>query len=415
MSTIAIPTVGTSELWEQFKQDPMRIYTDVAHRMTEAGIEDKPTMSRVLEEVSPSEANAPLDAFERLMQEAGIRTHSDPAAGYWASRSSAFLQNPGTKALFTEFFARNWRKVSYGVTNQEQRAILLSNDSAIGSWDRPWASAQTPRPDRRIEPAIPLSELVSATTPIDGDGYRTYYLTYDAAQLRDFRVGESAEIPLATITGSERTVRLKKYGRGLRATYETMRRLRVDRMAWYIQWMAVQSEVDKVAAVLDVLVNGDGNSSTTPATHNLTTLDPATTANNLTVTAWLAFKMKFVQPYVLTTALMQEAVALKLAMLDTGSANIPLIVANLGGLGTGVSPINRFADTTRYGWLSDAPSGKIVAFDNRFAVERVTEIGSEITEMERFITNQTQVMVMSEVEGYGITDANGTKILDLAT
>lgn len=409
---IEVTALGTRDLWAQFSQNPIDFYRNVAQRMLDAGIEEAPTLSRALEEASPSEAGDPLDAYERLLQEAGIRTHSDPSAGYWASNSGAFLKTPASRALLMEFFARNWRKVSYGGS---ERAILLSSDGVVGSFERPYADATAIRANQQIAPAIPLSELVAMTTPIDGDSYRTYYLTYDAAQLRRFRVGESADIPMATITGSEHNIRLKKYGRGLRASYEDLRRMRVDKLARYIQWMAVQSEIDKVVAAMDVLISGDGNSNTAATEYEIAALDSAATNDVLTLKGWLAFKMLFEQPYVLTTALMKSDVALQLAMLNTGSANIPLVAANLAGLGTGATPINQFADNVRYGWLSAAPTGKIVAFDNRFALERVTEIGSEISEMERFITNQTQVMTMSEVEGYGILDANATKVLDTVT
>jgi hypothetical protein len=410
--TVELKTLGTRELWEQFQAKPVDIYNTVANRMLESGIEDKPTLSRALEEISPTEKGDQLDAFGRLMMEAGIRTQSDPTAGYWASNASAFTRNAGTKALFSEFCARNWRKVSYGMS---ERAIFLGSDGVAGSFERPYADAMGIRPSARIAPAIPLSELVSMTTAIDGDAYRSYYLTYDAAALRRFRVGETADIPIAKLVGAENTVRLKKYGRGIQASYEDLRRMRVDKLAFYIQWMALQSEIDKVAAALDVLVNGDGNSNTAPVTHNLTALDAAATAGTLSLKGWLAFKMKFVNPYMVTTALMQEAVALQLALLNTGSANIPLVTLpnGQGGLNTGLSPINQFADNVRYGWTSDAPALKIVAFDKRFALERVTEIGSEISEMERYITNQTQILTMTEVEGYAIIDGNATKVLNV--
>jgi len=410
MSDLKITGMGTRELWEAFQKDPIGLYTTEANRLLDAGIEDKPTMSRALEEASPTEDGGP-DAFERLMQEAGIRTKSDMQAGYYASHASRFLDTPATKTLLTEFFARNWRKVSMG--GMQQRSILLSDAGTSGSFERPYADAMMVRPSERIEAAIPLSELVAMTTPIDSDSYRSYYLTYDATQLRQFRVGESATIPVATVTGAENTIRLTKFGRGIRASYEDLRRMRVDKLSWFIQQMAVQSEIDKVAAALTVMINGDGNSNSTPTTHNLTTLDTAASAGTMSIKGWLSYKMKFAQPYIMTTALMQEAVALQVALLNTGSANVPLSGANLGNLGTGVTPINKFADNVGYGWTSDAPTLKIVGFDKRFALERVTEIGSEIAEMERFILNQTQTMVMSEVEGYAVLDSNAVRLLDV--
>lgn len=407
--SVQITQLGTKELWTQFRANPLGVYTGVAQRLIDAKVEEAPTLSRALEELSPSEPNDPLDAYERLLAEAGIRTQSDPVAGYWASNAGAFHENEATRALLTEFYARNWRKVSFGV---QERATFLSDDGVAGSWERPYAYAQTARQDKQVAPAIPLSELVAMTTPIDVDTYKAYYLTYDAAQLRQFRVGESATLPLAKITGSDRTITLKKYGRALEASYEVLRRIRVDKLARFIQLQAVQSEIDKVAAAINILVNGDGNANTAAGTVNLTTLDSGTTASNPTLKAWIAFGMEFEQPYYLTTTLMQKAIALQIAMLDTGSSNTPLIVATaLGGLGTGLAPINQFADNVRYGWTSDAPANKILGIDNRFALERVTEIGAEISEMERFVLKQTQVVTMSEVEGYAVQDPNAAKLL----
>ncbi len=361
-----------------------------------------------LEVLSPSEKGDELTAFDRLMQHAGIITRSDPVAGYWASPATMFFDRPANRVLYTEFFAKTWRKTVYG----NNRATYLSNDDQVGSWARPYADAAQARWDYQLAPAIPLSELVGQTTPIQGQDYRSFYLTYAAEQLRQFRIGESAEIPVAKLTDSENTIQLQKFGRGLRASYEQIRRMRVDKLAMQIAYIAIQSEVDKVAAALNILVNGDGNSNA-PTTHDLTTLDTDATAGTLTLKGWLSYKLKFVNPYVITTGLMQEAVALQLILLDVGSANVTLMGTNLGGMVQSLTPINSTSDGLRYGWTSEAPSLKIVGFDRRFALEQLVEIGGDISEMERFITNQTQLLTMTEVQGFAIMDANATLLLDI--
>lgn len=407
-----IERVGTRELWEQFDRSPLEVYQRVAVEMEDVGISDAPTMTRALEYAQPSGEHDELDAYERMLQQSGIRTQSDPVGGFWASPATDFLRSAGTRALLSEFYVRNWRKVSYG---KQDRAVLLSSDSNIGSWERPYADAMMPRWSQRVAPAIPLPELVSMTTPIDNDVYRALYLTYDAAQLRAFRVGESADIPIATIVSSEHTIRLHKYGRGLRASYEELRRMRVDKLAYYIMMMAVQAEIDKVAAAMAVIINGDGNANTAATSYNLTTLDTGATAGTLTANGWLAFRMKFAQPYIMTTALMNENIALQLALLNMGSANVPLVtIPTLSGFGTQLRAINQTGDAVGFGWTSEAPANKIVGFDGRTTLERVTEIGSEISETERFITNQTQIITFTEVEGYATLDANGAKILNVA-
>lgn len=392
--------LSTADLIARLRDNPVEFISE--------GYRQGLNVSRWLEFNSPSEKGG-LDAFDRCLEALDIRTHSDPAAGYWASNAGDAF-NPRDRArrvLLTEFFARQWRKVSFG----QQRTVYLSDDYVPGTANRPYADAGQTRYSSRIAPAIPLSELVAVTTPITGPDYRTLYLTYDAEALRMFRVGESANIPIAEIAASPRTLQLHKYGRGLRASYEALRRMTVDLLALHIQWMAVQAEIDKVAAVIDVIVNGDGNANTGATNYNLTTLDSDATAGTLSLKGWLAFKLKWANPYMITTALMQEAVALQLALLNVGSANVPLASANLGGMVQSLTPINTTSDAVRYGWTSDAPANKIVAFDARISVERVTEIGSDISETARNIENQTEVITMTETEGYGILDANANKIL----
>lgn len=408
--TAEITRLDTRALWELFQNSPLEFYQRVAQEMNDRNLPDSPTLSRVLEYASPSE-NGELDAFGRCLREAGILTRSNPQAGIWASPGSEFFERgPANRALYTEFFARHWRRVSFA--DRAQRAILLDSAGTPGSWQRPYTDGPAYW-EQQIAPAIPLAELVAMTTPISGDLYRSLYMEYDAAQLRQFRVGESAELPIATIEAREHTITLQKFGRGLRTSYENLRRMRVDKLAFYIQLAAVQSEVDKLAAALNIIINGDGNTDTAAATHNLTTLDTAASAGTLTIKGWLAFKLKFVNPYALTTGIMQEAVALQLITLNSGSANVPLANLNMGGMVQQLTPINQTSDGVRYGWDSNAPSLKIVGFDRRFAIEQLTEIGANIAEMERFITNQTQVLTMSEVSGFGTLDPTAALILDV--
>lgn len=384
---------------------------DQAIEMHREAIELGVPFGRYLELLNPSDSTERLNAFQRQLQLAGIITRSNPREGIWCSEMSAFLDNPAGRALFPEFFAREWRSVVY--QTPQERAIYLSSDAIVGSAERPYVDAG-PFWNNQIAPAIPLSELVATTTAISGEDYRSLYMTYDAEALRMFRVGESAEIPLAKLATSDRNIRLKKYGRGFRVTYEVLRRTRIDKVAWWIRWMAVQSEIDKISAALDVIVNGDGNANTAATEYNLLTLDPDAVAGELSLKGWLAFHMKFENPYTMTTALGQVDEVLQLVLLNTGSANVPLANYQAAGIGFGLTPINVTADNIRYGWTSEAPNNKFVALDRRFALEHVTEIGSEITETERFITNQTEVMVMTENSAFAVLDPAAAKILDIS-
>jgi hypothetical protein len=379
-------------------------------------IENGETLSAFLERQMPqSEYNDRLDAFQRLLMLQGIRVRSvEGELGIRASRFEDFFKSEHTRALLPEWWRREYRRGQGLPVNT--RNLYTSQDMAPGSILQPWADNQTPRVNLQIAPAIPIRELIAIETSIDGDAYRMLYMTDSAANQRKVRVAEGAEIPKVKLSQGENVLRLYKYGRALETTYEQLRRLRIDRVAFHIQRMAVQAEIDKLDALLDVLVLGDGNANTAALSHNLTTLDAAASAGTATLKGWLAYKMKFANPYMLTHILVQEAVALQLFLLNVGSANLPVTslpsqaVRNI----TAFEPINPgLADGTRMGWTTGAPTLKIVGFDRRFAIERVSETGATIQEVERVITNQTQVVTMTEVEGYGKIDQNSTRILDV--
>lgn len=378
-----------------------------------AAYEKGMSLSAFLEKEDPSnEYRDGTDAFQRLLIAADIRTNSLPAYGVQASEFGEFNRTEQTRALIPEWLLRTWREVQTG-RPFSTRALYSSADGAAGSWERPYADAVAARTDQQIAPAIPLSELVAITTPINASEYRAYYLTNDEDQTSMVRVAEGAEVPRVKLTGAQHTIDLLKYGRALEASYELLRRQRVDRLALTIRLMAVQAEVDKVGSILSVMVNGDGNNNA-PTTHNLTTLDTAATAGTLTLEGWLAFKMKFANPYMMTGALAQEATALQMMLLNTGSANVPLVaVQTPSGFGafTAINPGLR--DNVALGWTADAPALKVVGFDRRFAIERVVDVGATITEIEQFITRQVQVLVVTEAEGYAIIEKNAINILNV--
>lgn len=374
------------------------------------------SLSAYLENEMPSDDyNDGLDAFERMLKIAGIRVRSIPELGVWADEFGKFFESDATRALCAEYLARCWRRAATGkpVTT---RALYTSGDTGVNTVVNATQFSTTPRADFQIAPAIPLAELIALTTGINAGTYEAFYLTNNAANQRMVRVAEGAEIPGAKLVGGDHTIKLKKYGRRIIESYEAMRRMRIDRVALLIQRMAAQNETDKVAAVLEVMINGDGNTGTAGTSYSLTTLDAAATPGTLSLAGWLAFLMKFANPYMATIALARAATVVQMMTLDAGSANIPLAFMPTTLPVAKFRPINSGLDgNIGVGWTEDAPALKIVAADSRFAIERVFEIGGNIQEVENVIRNQTREMTLTEVEGYVVFDPGAVKILDINT
>lgn len=408
----AAPSAASGSKVQQVTPRAQELLDNFSVEVYREAYEKGVSLSAHLEKLDPSAAyNDGLDAFSRLLMLAGIRTRSSEAHGLYADTYRAFEKNQGTRALFHEWAARQWRRAATG-HDVSTRALYQSNDQPVGTVANPLAMADTAR-YRQLAPAIPISELVAITTPIDSGAYQAFYLEDNTDELRMKRVLEGTDIPSAKLSGGNATIHLRKYGRLLDVTYEQMRRMKLDLIALHIERMAVQAQADKLKAIINVLVNGDGNANTAAVSYALTDLDPNATAGTLSLRGWQRFKKKFKNPYLLTTALMQEDIATDLELLSLAGTNIMLV--QLTGEFGELRRINQQPGQVGYGWTEDAPADKIVGLDSRLGIERVTEIGSALSEIDKSIRNQTESLAMSEVEGYVKFDRDATLVLDISS
>lgn len=372
--------------------------------------------SELLEREDPSIDYGPsmqLDAYERLLMVKNIRVSGIPWRGLAADRFEVFGQDRESMELCNEFVSRVWRAVVHRPPSN-MRVTFASDDLALNSALRPYYDAAGLRA-QQIQTAIPLGEILANTSTVDTDAYRAAYLIEPSApSLRMVRVGETADIPETRIATREQSVYLHKYGRAVRISYEAMRRQPIDRVALLIARIAIQADTDKLSTAIDTMINGDGNGNAATVV-NLTTLDPATTANNLTLIAWINFIQQFPNPYALTTVLGRTAATTALMVLNVGTANTMLAeLRSTLGIG-GLRPINpELSGTVSVGTTLDAPAAKLIGFDRRFALEQLIEANADINETMRWILNQTEVLTLSEVVGFDVMDPNATKVLNLA-
>jgi hypothetical protein len=404
-------------------------------RFYKAAVKDKnrrKSLSVIFEELDPS-SRYPRDsddykigAFGRAMRAAGIKTASDTALGYFADPIESFFDSSEKRALFPEWCRRQWVKARTGrslnntgnlvipSTNLTQR-LITSADEAVGTAMRPIIDNAEVR-QRQLTADISVADIVSVDTAVDGNTYRTIYIDEATpGDIRFVRVTEHAEIPMALVSTSEQEIGLFKYARGIEVSDEARRRGRIDKLGLFLAQVAVQQEADKVAQAMHVLINGDGNANTSATEYDLTTLDPAATAGTLSLKGWVRYKMQFNRGFSLDTVIGRESDIIQLLLLNTGSANQPITAAFGGAFGE-LIPINRrLQDGVRFAISDEAPSGKLVGFDSAQALERATEVGSNIQETTRFVTRLSDALVMAEVEGYGIIDQRATKVLDVAS
>lgn len=334
------------------------------------------TFSQFLESIDPStKYNDGLDAFERQVLRVSekltnegknpIYLKSIPEKGIWASPVSAFYQTEESAVLFPEFINRTAREA--------------------------------------LKESSTLKELVAITTPIDGDAYRTIYFedAPEATQLK--RVAQGAELPLAIMKTSENAIRLYKYGRQLKMTYEAARRMRIDLFAHHIQSIMLQVDVDRAAAAIDVLINGDGNNNAA-TNHNKTDLQGGETTDALAYKGWAKFMALF-YPHVMTTVvcnldtLIDHLLSIEPPNVDPLKLIEQLRTGRTTAGGTMAQPL--FNDY-RIVYNPEVPDDVLLGLDRRYALEMVTEIGADITETAKIIGSQWEQATISETVGFGI-------------
>jgi len=342
------------------------------------------TFSQFLETQDPSSqyvgADAwlgQLDAFERQMFAAGIRTKTDESKGLYADTvDKFFLGTSSSDVLFPEFI------------NRVARQAMTAPDI--------------------------LNELVAIKTPIQGNAYKTFYVDLSTSAKQKKRVAEGAEIPTTTITGHTHAITLQKKGRAIDASYEFIRRMRIDMLTLLIEGILQQTGVDLAEDAVNVLVNGDGNSNTAATNYNLTALGGKVN-DGIDWGSWLKFRLKF-YPYQGRTAIVDETQLIKVLGIQPPNVDPLALLAQINGVnqvggGVTLAP-SLFSKPMRCVYLpSSTIENKVLVIDPKFALEQVTEIGADIVETDRMIKTQFETIVLSQVTGFAVLFPDCVKTL----
>lgn len=319
-----------------------------------------------------------MDAFERQLAVADIRTKPDLKHGIPAHLVERFYQSssPASAVLFPEYINRTIRAT-------------------------------------QLEPSI-LDELVAIRTLVDSDRAVSFRLTDDVTQRRMQRMPEGSSVRRVRLTGGDETIRLLKAGIEIEMTYEVVRRMPINLFALHLGLVAQQNDVDKATLAISTAVAGDGNAGTAATEYNVSDL-LGTAGQPIPLIAFLAWAQKFRAPYALTTVFSQETPNLRLLTMTIGSANIPFAMfqQGQGGVGT-IEPGRPVTGNVRMFVSDDAPANKYVGLDRRYALEMFSETGADLTETDKIIDRQIDLIVITDTVGFGVLDPKATKVLDMA-
>lgn len=341
------------------------------------------TLSSYLEELDPTPEGSELDAYERLVREAGIITKSIPEKNVYSSKVETFYRTDENRTLFPEYVARTLIK--------SMREFPL------------------------------YKYLIATRTPIDSNVYMGSYLDLEDADnkkaLEMRRVVEATDLPTAKLRLGEMAVSFYKYGRAIEASYEAVRRMSLDLFKRHVGWIAQRAADNKVAEILDVIEKGDGNNN--PAyKHKMSELDVGITDGVLTREAWIRFLLKF-YPNNANTVIANEDGLIQILNVLYPKADVAAKMDELIHNGLDVKttlPQGLIANTTLlYSPRIDKVDTieAIFAIDRHNCIEELFEVGSTIQEADKFIKNQTHLLTISENSGFMKMFKESARILKL--
>ena len=329
--------------------------------------------------------NGELDAFDIALLSAGIIVKSDPKMGLQSSTMDKFFTTNENKNLFPEFMIRQLRQIS-------------NRDDSL------------------------VSKLVASTRIIQGDAARQVVLDLsdtpagkaNQKALKYRRIGEGADIPVATLKLGEMAIKIYKYGIGVRATYEVLRRTTIDMFRKQMELVSKQAEMDEVGTVIETIINGDGN--TNPATvYTASTLNSAAVEGKIDATTLLKFLTADKDSGLVFDTVITDDVAYVDFLTTLMDKNLTNAINPRVQFEFPQTFINNL--TVIYSKdlpLTSANKHQIIGLAKDYAIERTIEAGSIINEVEKASSDQTQTAYMTENAGFNKIDSRASAILVLA-
>jgi len=313
------------------------------------------TLSELLEqsEYDSSPAASPLDAFERQLALRGLRTN-----GRNAVTVEMFYR--GAPALLPEFMLREIRR---GMSMRPELGRLLASSAAVAT---------------------------SRYSPI-----KVNYAAGDTdISLRP--VGEGAEIPSVNVMEQNNTIVIPDYGLTLKVTYKALRYRSMAQFRVLLWYIGYRLQSDKVALVVDTIINGDGNSN---AASVINTDVTGTLDYDDLVKFWNEFYPY--QPNVLICHKDKIRSILTLAEFKD-----PMIGFSFQANGEITSPLG--ATLIR---CDEVPTDYAIGIDNRFAIEEVISQPLMI-EYDKVIEQKIEEAVISESVAYAKIIKESSLVLD---
>ncbi len=312
--------------------------------------------TQALESIDPSEnyigtAMEGLDAYQRQLKRFDIKV-----SGKNSDTIEKFFRTTDSAALFPEYVSR---AIAQG---------MEENDLT--------------------------KKIVATTTVIDSLDYRS--LAMDASHGQDIftPINEGTYLPETVITVKDNLVRLKKYGRMLCASYETIRHQRLDLFTIALKQIGAAISKTLFADAITTLMGG-----TEDAPEKISIAASDFSYDSL-ITLWSKFSDFNLSTIIAPTE--NLSALLKMNEFRDSAAGL-----NFHATGNLITPFG--AELVRAPGLSSA---NIIGIDKTAAIEQVTA-GGLITDFDKLIDRQLERASVSFTGGFAKLYGNATKLLEI--
>lgn len=240
-----------------------------------------------------------------------------------------------------------------------------------------------------------VPEFTAFTEVVSEDNYKKVTLedTEDNRQLR--QIGEGGEMPGVRIKVGKEMVMLKKYGRYLEASYESIRGMSLNVFGTFIQRMGAQVKIDETDDMIYVHVNGDGNSNTPTTTVETASSGTIAVADVINWATGLPAPYKM-DKFIGKKALLQEYWATLAGMSNPYD--------QFGFVGIGLPKA--------FEWdRASVTADNFYGVDSRYALAHLS-MGEPKVETEKLIRHQIEGTAMSVYSGFMVLDNDAEAIFD---
>ena len=258
----------------------------------------------------------------------------------------------------------------------------------------------------RLDQFESTTGMVSQTRTVTGNEIITEAIFDDAGNLNTSPIAELANIPMQTITSSDRRVKFFKHGSGIRTSYEFERRASLDILTPYVARIVRNMEIGKVRQATNLLVSGDG-------VHAAATVKAASGYKNWDVSGAKSLKDNYVALADFLTQRARDMVPVDtivcnysmflelFLMFLPNNGNQSSDAETLQGRGMPSFSMNLdFMNGVSIRISSSAPAGQLICYSQGDTLEELVETGSVVNESEEAIKNQSITYVRTINTGY---------------